>query len=597
MAYEDRAPVQPILFGGLDTHNDELFLPGQSSPNMRNVHLYPVGAMSKRKGLAALVYGASLRATVPGTGPCKTLQSLAKPVNASAHLYTLRDGLLYRKNLDSGVAGWVSTGITPNAAATRYCGARALFVNELVSPEVSYNDCLYLANKLEKPRILTGDAVTESVAWPALVYHATPASQVRGYPDRWEDPVGDGSVTDWPGYLSLLGRGFGAQLVAWGFALDPQRIDFSEAGVPYNFGLRDLAAPPVDVDAEIAPVLDGGFFYAERGDGDPVVSVRSFRDYIVVYKKFRILLYAGISTLTDPAVENPFVLQGSLDSGAVSHESVVLVGNDHYFWSPEGPRRLSATAAYGDVLEDIVSREIQEIVSTVSRPNLYKIIGRHEAEFGRVVWHLPAEGAADNNLAVAYYYPSQLDPAGRWAVFEGRYAEMVSTVMGHPASSDFNVAYGATYDGGVFQMNATGVDDYTDDVTPGTFDVPVPIELVYDTRWVVVSDLLHNNRALFMRAVVSDEGFGAMKFYYAWDYSNNWTLMEEAIGGVIDSGAGYWNHFNWDSGVLWNGSSRALINFALAGTGSIIRFRVSDDSPTSCGLGGLVLDARVKGAR
>jgi hypothetical protein len=307
--------------------------------------------------------------------------------------------------------------------------------------------------------------------WPLGVYDAT--NPRRGYPRRWADPDETWTTedfppgpTDWPSATTYVGTGLGARMFAYGFSRDPSRVDYSELGVPYNFLHSNTQfADEAAASLEASPAIDGGYFYCMAGDGDRVVAVRDLMGYVVVFKTKRTVLYQGeLGEYFRVAQEYPV--------GALSNDSVVKVGNDIYFWSYDGPRKLSTTAAGADLIDVSVSADVIEVSRGLTTGQGGKVIARHERLNQRIIWHFPDESTR-NDACLVYYYPSRLDQDGRWSNWGGKYAEMSQAVaFENPESGSSYTFGGSNSERLVYIMNTGSYDDY-DEVSQATEQIEV----------------------------------------------------------------------------------------------------------------------------
>jgi len=346
--------------------------------------------------------------------------------------------------------------------------------------------------------------------WPKANWSTTESEQFTGYPDRWEDPNADGGatwpagdVTDFPRGIEYIGEGQSARLFAYGFELDPDRIDYSALGIPWHIGkvsFQDATTPANEAADEAAavsnPGLDGGFFYCNRGDGDLVIGVREFSGYIVVFKRRKIFIYSGIPGSS--TFENLGLVR-VINSGAVSDNSIFAYGNDLLFWSLDGPRSLGTTDRYGDLVHGSLCFEIQEAIDETTPANRDKIHGFWDRENERVMWFAPGEGATVPDRAFAMYPAMTEVEQRRWSVWDGRYTENNSVAKFGDTLNEEESAYQINLDGDVYLMN-TGLFDSRStqglysiayDNTTGPFD---PAEILgYSGGLVGITSMTHSS--------------------------------------------------------------------------------------------------------
>lgn len=434
------------------------------------------------------------------------------------------------------------------------------------------------------------------IPWPRGVYSET--DPVRGYPAFWVDPEETWTTEemppgpyDWPRHTHYIGQGLGARLYAYGFRLDPDRIDYSEIGAPYNFlkadpfGATESASPT-------APDVDGGYFYCMKGDGDRVVAVRELMGYTVVFKTMRTVLWTGEHG-------NWFRVAQEYPVGATNDEAVVKVGNDIYFWSFDGPRRLTPSMENADLLEGSISSEVIEVAKTINVPLDARVIARHERLKQRIVWHFPSSGSTENDKCLVYYYPTSADPTGRWALWEGTYAEMSqSIVFENPLDGTTDIYGGGNTEFGIlYFMNG------------GPNDAGGAIEMTYVTKWFDFDTVTTFKRALTLMSLFGEDGPGNVKLYIGWDYSPEWHAVDRPITAEPTLGSSLWNVSTWNNDAddgggfdpeihtYWNDGGKSMVTYETEGIGRIFRFKIEDTSTLPCAISGIVFGPSRKGTR
>ena len=449
----------------------------------------------------------------------------------------------------------------------------------------------------------TTDNSGDVIPMPRGIYSTTAA--VRGYPARWIDPNGDLSnsytdwpdediTSDWPRWTTYIGVGPGSRddnqlssrLLAYGFQLDPDRIDYSALGTPYNFLKDDPTTGNTEAAADTNLALDGGYFYASRGDGDEVVHVIEHMGFLIVFKKFKTIVYSG-------EIGQFFRVEKVYNVGAISHDAVVRVGNEIYFWSFDGPRKLTVTDQYADLLEGMVGQYVIEKVRDATAAYLPNIVGRHERLARRVIWAYTASGSS-NNANLVHYYPE----AGRetWSYFEGGYTNVQylaeyfnpSTLQQQFIYTGTNATDDAHRIGRVYELNSGNDDEYTGSGTARE------ITTYYITRWFDAGDPTEVVRALDLTVLVGEKGTTNCNFYIGWDYSEDWLLMDIPIRSYSGS-AGRWNLGHWNDST-WNASGRSALQLRAMGKGRIFRLKV-EATTAPIGIHGLILNLSRKGTR
>lgn len=433
-----------------------------------------------------------------------------------------------------------------------------------------------------------------ALRWP-LGKYATDTTRQRGYPERWIDPEEEGlagwptGTPDWPSGIEYVGEGLQARMFAWGFDTDPDRIDYSELGVPYNFLKSDVDAAD-ESSAASSPGVDGGFFYCRRGDGDRVVAVREFRGLIVVFKTGRTYIYSGTPGSDDWGITR------TLDVGAVSDRSIVQAGNMLMFWSDDGPRSIQPADVYGDLLAGTLGYEILDEVDRVTGSARGKIHAVHDKENERVLWFAPADGGASPSLVFAYYYPATPESRGEWSVFDGRYAEMDSIAVFDREIVSSTKMVGGNQNGFAYQMNVGVVDDYDYNAESEEYDIPVPIEMAYETFWFSPGGARISARGLKVTFVYGDSGVGNLVLKYAWDFNSEWSEADDVLQLRQGAEGAYWDRMVWDE-FTWDETGRGMSSRGLHDVGRILSLRIEDSGIYGLEILAIVLDLRMKGDR
>ncbi len=444
--------------------------------------------------------------------------------------------------------------------------------------------------------VYTGIYLTPRAAlrWP-LGKYATDNTRQRGYPERWVDPEEEGlsgwptGTPDWPKGIEFVGEGLQSRMFAWGFDTDPDRIDYSELGVPYNFLKSDVDAAD-EASATSSPGVDGGFFYCVRGDGDRVIAVREFRGLIIVFKTNKTYIYSG-----SPGADGWGIVR-ALDVGAVSDRSIVRAGNMLLFWSHDGPRAIQPSDVYGDLLAGSLGYEIIDQVERVTRSARDQIHAAHDIENERILWFTPADGSNTPNLVFAYYYPLADEGRGEWSLFDGRYAEMRDTAAFDREVVASTGMVGANENGFAYEMNAGAVDDYDYNSESDEYDIPVPIEMVYETFWLAPGGIQLSARGLKAIIVYGETGSGNIKLHYAWDFDTEWKDASDILRLHRGAEGAYWDRMVWDD-FIWDETGRGMAAYALHDIGKILAMKIEDTGIYGLEVVAVALDLRMKGDR
>jgi hypothetical protein len=448
-----RAPLVKVMFDGLDTKHSELFTPGNYSPDLCNVDMPRYGAIRKRDGMSLIMRDVDRENYLPGYGDVHQMIALTTADKNS--LYAVRGDTVYVVVGAGFTTAWASVhSFSTGGSGTGAVAPYTTETNPTDSETWTYEGpCAYIPTGEDRPIIAQGG--TTYVQWPELVQ--SDVSPVRGYPPRWSDADGLGNP-DWPKYFYYGGDTLGggpdnaeaARMYAWGLDGEPDRIDYSCLGIPYHFGYDDIGDDTA-IDHEKNPLIDGGFFFCMRGDGDRVVGVRQLADLLVVFKRKRTVIYHG-------GVGEGLEQVSILPVGAVSNDSIVIAENDIYFWSDGGPRVLSGVIKYGAVNQKSVAHQILSEVYSVSNDSLPLVHGRYEASWNRIVWHAGSSDSSTPDQCFVFYLPDPDVDAGRWSRWSGYYAEVSATAVTRADDYSRDRVFALDEEGRFYELNLSTVD-------------------------------------------------------------------------------------------------------------------------------------------
>ena len=425
----------------------------------------------------------------------------------------------------------------------------------------------------------TADCTYDQIArWPKGVYSA--AGGTRGYPSVWDDPNADGgtgwpggTVQDWPSGITMVGSGVSVRSLAWGFALDPDRIDYSELGEPVNYLKRDVDAAD-EASAASVPAVDGGYFYCMRGDGDRVVEVVELFDRLVVFKSRRTFVYTGF-------IGVDLALADIIPVGTSAPRSVVRVGNDIYFWSSDGPRSLAGSDQYGDIKTGQFGRDVLDVIRRVSTDGHGKIVAVHDRENQRIIWYVPLDEVPTNTHALVYYYER-----GQYVIWDGARCEVSDAceLLGGILTTP---RLYASHTDGKAALHGVGYADGEDTIAAH-----------YTTKWFVEPHMARRKRLNMVDVLIGANGVtGNTKFYIGWDYLealNELTAIHTAHG---NQATGVWGLSKWGVDFIWGDTSSTARRYGIEGSGHLYRFKVEDDSVNNFEIAALIPQVLTGGTR
>ena len=565
MGYEERIQ-QPMIrqFGGLNTRDSEIGLPGNDSPNMINVDLHPAGSMKMRKGVAELV-------TPAGEDNVEAVMLLEKPEDDENWVYIIADGTLYR-TAEPGTWSWGEPqegSVSPSMPTTQkvWGSAHARYLDG----STERTSALYIFRSDGAPIVAMGlstlasdlDTLVQLAQGTGTPTVPAVGSGTLGYPSTW-------GAGHWPRFGRLLSQGRGSRMHVWGIDDDPNKVYYTALDIPWHFGADDIdmALPVLNIE------VDGGSYYVNRGDGDVVVSVIDMYAYTVIFKKRRTYIFTG-----DPgdAGNNYWNPVGEIPVGCVNDRAWVKVGNNIMFWSEDGPRSLSAVQEYGDLQQANLGFKINDQVTAIAPGQFERIRAFHDVENMRVIWYVPEAGSASNNAGYVYYYNTQV-----WSKWSGDATEIVDVLTVPTNDSYRERTVAGTVDNGMVLVQSS------------TLDVDKDITAWYITNWINSGEISDASRELWLDIMFGDEG-PMVDIYYQTDLNVEWLPISRIIRSIGGQGSA-WGTFAWGS-AAWGETARSMRRHEIDALFHLIRFKFEATSPYGFEVMGYRPEMRQKGAR
>lgn len=571
MGYEERPQQPPLrLFGGLNTKDSELGLPGSDSPYLVNVDLHPEGSIRMRRGSLSL-------STPNSETKINAVMRLDQPEQNRGWVYVIGgDDTIYRVP-EPGTWTWqtpthASTYTLPSPAQQSYGRANSRYYDE--SGAVEHPSVIYLPRSNGAPLILLGQtsATGDIITLPQGVIETGGGigDDVKGYPPDW-------TTNAWPKYMRLMSLGHGSRMYAWGLPAYPHKLAYSELDVPYNWMLADMS-----FSALAQPLIDGGYVMVREGDGDKITTVVDMFGYKVIFKRRHCMIFTG-----DPGHqyddEFPWLLQAEFPVGCVSDRAWVKVGNDIIFWAEDGLRVLSAVQEYGDLAQSNLSFKINDQVRLVAPGQYERVCCYHDITNMRVVFFVPSPGSTRNDTVWVYYYNSQ-----KWAKWEDGFADMMDVEVVRTTEQQNDRIIGGSYENGMVQLQIGSTDANIDESSDDD------IAADYYTNWINVGEISDATRQLFLDVLFGDDGPN-VDIYYQTDLNEEWTQVTR-IDRSIGGGGSAWGNLTW--GVdAWGVTARAIIRYELDQLFHLIRFRFAKTGGAGFEVMAYRLEARQKGTR
>lgn len=562
-------------FGGLQQNLGDLAMDPESATEIVNMDLHPVGEARTRGGLTAV------EASPAGATPIYGLAFLEG--SDGRFLYAAKGTALHRTSQADPWNWGVSPAHTWTNAITKARFVTAAFGSDSEMPgedaHPSYKGpAIYAFTGSNLPWVDWG---TSGQALPAAKYDTTVAANRKaGYPKG--SSTGATEWRDWsaapPTGACLIGRGTTEQMLAWGFADDPNRIDYTALRMPWHWGRVTLTDDPADDDANV----DGGWFYAIADESDVLVGVVQHMGRIIVLKSRTTIVYSGLPGV-DLAIENIYPV------GCTSYESVARIGTNLAWWSPEGPVTLYGVQEFGNLAYSNVGLAVKDEVAGMTTGDMASIHALHDRKNFRVIWFVRRSTDASSR-AVVYYY----DKPQRWTVFSGKFCGMYCSLAAEGLALT-NTSMYAGYRDGTLYITGTGSDDDGD-----------PIAAAYETAWQAVQETELRKRLMFVEVMLGDSGAIDMQIDVSWDYSslaNSLGTVAKTLGDV----AGVWDVALWagtsdtmpvaDGIGVWNATTKMVVRYEATGTGFLYKIRFSSDGGFPMQLAGWRAMMEAKGSR
>ncbi len=497
-------PLTPAAYfdhsGGLNTKSSPMAVGERESPDMLNIDLSRRGGVSRRKGSVSYTSSA-----IGGGSAIDGLFRLQKSSGA-AYMLAATDGSFYEDSLT-----------TPGDFSTSRGSG---FDADLPWIAQGYGDKLYLANGYDEPQVYAGgSAVTRLADESGAVLPAawTGASQPSGF--------------------ELIAMGRAERMSAWGVSGDTSRVWFSSIQDPTNW-------------SDVSP-SDGFNVLVLKDNGEAVQAVRALYDYTVIFKKTQMAIYSG----SDGAFTyGDFTLRQVLPVGTVAPRSIVQVGRDLYWWSQQGPVRLSGVQEYGDLSPNPIHENVETDVNACNWRLAHQIVALHDKDNSKILWAYPKTGSIGNSGVLVYHYD-----LGAWSRYEGIEAHAALAFVDGGGESSL---YVGRYDGHVRRLGV----GYTDDDTA--------VEGRYITPWYGGGDFAGNFRVPKMFPAGDDYDCDV---YAQWDLESDW----HSIGNLEDFRAAqaYWDTRTWDT-TTWEDTG-GIPRIMVGGQGRVVRFKFESTSTDS----------------
>lgn len=215
-------------------------------------------------------------------------------------------------------------------------------------------------------------------------------------PQKWDGINPVANLSGWPPTIPGVTPGkpsiaeiFANRLVFSGDSNNPSMVYLSELENAENF------TPGIGASS-------AGALQVSPGDGEKITALKTLflpinnEEVLVIFKERSTYILSGSDATS-------FALQKISDEfGAVSSNSVILVGNELIFLSQEGITSLSTATAQGNITTGFLSNQISPQIASLNRFQLSGSFAVHLRN-RQEVWWFVADGSATQNQTVLVY--------------------------------------------------------------------------------------------------------------------------------------------------------------------------------------------------
>jgi hypothetical protein len=296
-----------------------------------------------------------------------------------------------------------------------------------------------------------------------------------------------------------------------------------------------------------------GAIQVSPGDGEKITALKTLflpssnEEILVIFKENSTYLLTGNDA-------NTFTLQKVSDEfGAVSHLSVVPVGNELIFLSKEGVTSLSTATAQGNITNSFLSDRIRPQIDNLNRSKLSASFAVHLRNRQEVWWFVPDGSATQNQTIMVYNYGVNR----AWSKRTGITAASGTTMNGN--------LYTGTYNG-IIQQQLKG-NSYNGQAIPWT----------YRTGFQNFSEPRLRKRIrdieLFLKQISSVNV--TVNMY--WDFKRSSSNRQSRIMQVIpDSSSSIYNSAVYGQDT-YNLSGTSICKFTPAGSGKYFQLELTGE--------------------
>jgi hypothetical protein len=296
--------------------------------------------------------------------------------------------------------------------------------------------------------------------------------------------------------------------------------------------------------------VDG--FFVDRGYGGKITHLKPLsQNRLMIYKERCIRSLSGSAPFGQP--DQFVIIPISDEVGCPAPRSVVIVGQNHVFWSERGPRVLSGVLRDGDIEISQPSYIIPNLVSQVNWSQMEQLSAVYEPINGKVIFAYATGSSTLNNEVLQWDADTQThEPRGQ----------------GIQASSL------GLWNRQVVHGNATGMPFIHNTQTSYNGS---SIESYWKSKYVAHGGIGYLKR--YRRLAIFAEGEGSADITVRWSILQRGAVYTQNSTVSIDSTTNAWDSGTWGS-AQWSTAESSVFHIKNLGRGSAIKLEFLNTSDT-----------------
>ena len=336
------------------------------------------------------------------------------------------------------------------------------------------------------------------------------------------------------------------------------------AGDPAKPSILTFSAPTVETDFNPANGAN------ELNVGFEIIAIKKFRNVLYVFGTNNIKRLVGNNS-SDFRLETV-----TSNLGCLATDSVVELGGDLLFLSPDGIRPIGGTNKIGDVNLETISKNIQSTVKNMivgeTLENLSSVIIRSKSQFR---YMFSTSGSAGIIGALREYQGQYGFEFGQLSGIECTCAD-----SGYIGQTEF-IVHGSS-SGKMFQQESGDAFDTSN------------ILSIYKTPFIYMDNPEQRKNYYSTSTYMSAEGNFSIALAVTYDYDNtdistpdNLSMVNTAPGAFFDSGS---NIAVYDTTDIYDGNPSPVESVTFSGSGKALAFTyVTDDTNASHSIQGFTV--------